>query len=62
MTSQEVLVSKNLAPEYFASGVTILKNKIFQLTWKESIILVYNRETLELIEKVSLEINPMVGI
>ena len=32
----------NLASEYFAEGITILNNKIFQLTWKEKVGFVYD--------------------
>ncbi len=32
----------NLASEYFAEGITILDNKIFQLTWKEKVGFVYD--------------------
>ena len=32
----------NLASEYFAEGITILNNKIFQLTWKEKVGFIYD--------------------
>ena len=32
----------NLASKYFAEGITILNNKIFQLTWKEKVGFVYD--------------------
>ena len=39
--------SINLADNYFAEGITIVNNKIYQLTWREGIGFVYNTETLE---------------
>jgi len=39
--------SINLADNYFAEGITIVNDKIYQLTWKEKIGFVYNTETLE---------------
>ncbi len=38
----EKLKEINLASEYFAEGITILDNKIFQLTWKEKVGFVYD--------------------
>ncbi|WP_282135781.1 glutaminyl-peptide cyclotransferase [Seonamhaeicola maritimus] len=43
----EVLKNIKLADEYFGEGLTILNNKVFQLTWKEGIGFVYDVETLE---------------
>lgn len=31
-----------LAPEYFGEGITILNNKVYQLTWQEHKVLVYD--------------------
>lgn len=39
--------SINLADNYFAEGITIVNDKIYQLTWREGIGFVYNTETLE---------------
>ncbi|MFV0541403.1 MAG: glutaminyl-peptide cyclotransferase [Aestuariibaculum sp.] len=36
-----------LPKEYFGEGLTILNDKLYQLTWKEGVGLVYNIETLE---------------
>ncbi|AJR04335.1 glutaminyl-peptide cyclotransferase [Siansivirga zeaxanthinifaciens] len=43
----EVLKNINLANEYFAEGLTILNNKIYQLTWRENTGFVYDLNTLE---------------
>ena len=36
-----------LSDTYFAEGITIVNNKVYQLTWREKIGFVYNSETLE---------------
>ena len=41
----------NISNKYFAEGLTIMNDKIIQLTWRERIGLVYNLENLELIDK-----------
>ncbi|MBJ7881444.1 glutaminyl-peptide cyclotransferase [Gelidibacter salicanalis] len=43
----EVLKSINLGSQFFGEGLTVLNNKVYQLTWKENIGFVYNAETLE---------------
>ena len=37
----------NLSKELFGEGVTIFKDKIYQLTWKEHKVLVYDANTLQ---------------
>ena len=36
-----------LADQYFGEGLTILNNKIYQLTWRENTGFIYNLETME---------------
>lgn len=43
----EVLVKVNLADKYFGEGLSILNDKIYQLTWNEGEGLIYNVTTLE---------------
>lgn len=43
----EVLAKKEVAKEYFAEGITILNDKIFQLTWTSKEGFIYNLNTLE---------------
>lgn len=43
----EVLKNVNLANEYFGEGLTILNDKIYQLTWKSGTGLVYDVNTFE---------------
>ncbi len=37
----------SLDGQYFAEGLTIVKNKLFQLTWRENMGFIYDLETLE---------------
>lgn len=43
----EVLKKVDLDRTYFGEGITILNNKIYQLTWRENIGFIYNFETME---------------
>lgn len=43
----EVLKNVTLGAQFFGEGLTILNDKIYQLTWKENIGFIYNAETLE---------------
>lgn len=43
----EVQRSISLAPTYFAEGITILNDKIYQLTWKEDVGFIYDVDTFE---------------
>ncbi|CAG9316569.1 unnamed protein product [Blepharisma stoltei] len=44
--------SKPLTSNYFGEGLTDLNSKLYQLTWKESNMMVYDIETFNLIETV----------
>jgi len=46
----KVIKNINLADEYFGEGLTILNNKVYQLTWQESVGFVYNVDTFEKLE------------
>ncbi len=43
----EVLENIKLEDFYFGEGLTIINNKIYQLTWREKIGFIYNLETME---------------
>lgn len=43
----KVLQQVNLPAQYFGEGLTILNNKIYQLTWRENTGFIYNLKTLE---------------
>jgi glutamine cyclotransferase len=45
----KVMKNISLADKYFAEGITIYNDKIFQLTWQEQIGFVYNKNTFQLI-------------
>ena len=47
----EVLKSIQIPAEYFAEGITILNDKIYQLTWKENVGFIYDIETFEKIKE-----------
>jgi glutamine cyclotransferase len=41
--------------EYFGEGIALLKNKIYQLTWKSGIVFVYDRQTFRKIGQMKYE-------
>lgn len=43
----KVLKNVDLAKEYFGEGLTVLNDKVYQLTWKRGTGFVYNANTLE---------------
>ncbi len=43
----EVLRQVDLAPEFFAEGLTLVDDKLIQITWQEHIAFVYDAETFE---------------
>ena len=43
----EVINVVNLSDPYFGEGLTIINNKIYQLTWREKTGFIYNLETME---------------
>ncbi len=47
----EVLQRHKLPDEYFGEGITILGDRIFQLTYRSKTGFVYDKETFELLEK-----------
>ena len=42
LESGEILNSIDLTPEYFGEGITVLDQKIYQLTWRESVGFIYS--------------------
>jgi glutamine cyclotransferase len=49
----EVIQRVNLASEFFGEGVTIVKNEVFQLTWKSGVGFVYDLNDFHLLRKCS---------
>ncbi len=48
METGKVVKKTDIDPKYFAEGMTILKNKIYQLTWQGNVGFIYDLETFEL--------------
>lgn len=46
-----VLQQINLSPELFGEGITVLGDKLYQLTWKAGRGFVYNKDTFELLKE-----------
>ena len=49
-----VIQTKVLAPKYFGEGITILQDKVFQLTWKSGKGFVYDLATFDLIREFNI--------
>jgi glutaminyl-peptide cyclotransferase len=47
-----VLQKHDLAPEYFGEGITILNDKIYQLTWREMTAFEYDIKDLKLLREM----------
>jgi glutamine cyclotransferase len=59
--SMKIINKVNLSDEQFAEGIARVGNKIYQLTWKEDIINVYNADTLEKIEELKMDPQMLEG-
>lgn len=44
---------KSIAPEYFAEGLTEFNHKLYQLTWREGALLVYDARSFKLLKTLS---------
>jgi len=51
--SGKVLQEFTLNKKYFAEGITISKNKIYQLTWQNNIVFIYDLISFKLLNKIS---------
>jgi len=49
----KTLQSLSVPKEYFGEGITVLNNKIYQLTWKENKVFVYDASTFKKINELS---------
>lgn len=45
----------DLGAEYFGEGICILKDKIYQLTWQNRKVFVYDKSTFNLLQTFSIE-------
>lgn len=46
----EILRSKALGRRYFGEGIAVVEDRIYQLTWRENAVFVYDLETFELLD------------
>lgn len=56
LQSGEVTQRQPLGNEYFAEGLELLNNELYQLTWQENQVFVYDAETLEQVRSFRNEI------
>ena len=47
LATGQALQSIKLAPEFFGEGVTVMGNRVYQLTWQERTGFVYDKDTLQ---------------
>ncbi|MCR9293100.1 MAG: glutaminyl-peptide cyclotransferase [bacterium] len=47
LTTGKIASKQNLHPNYFGEGITVFGDRIFQLTWKERVCIVYDKNTLK---------------
>lgn len=48
LKSEKVIQEYKLPPQYFAEGITIIGDNLYQLTYKEHVLFVYDKTTLKL--------------
>ena len=52
---QEISQKIDLDDKYFGEGLTVVNDKIYQLTWKENIVFVYDKNTFTKLDSHHLE-------
>jgi len=52
----------DLEDQFFAEGIAIFRDKIFQITWTSQVGFIYNKETLEVIRKFNYPIKQGWGL
>ena len=45
----------DLSPEYFGEGITVINNKIFQLTWQENTGFIYDANTMKKVKEFTYD-------
>jgi glutamine cyclotransferase len=55
LDSGQVLKKINIAPQYFAEGMTVLNGKVYQLTWQHHVGFIYDYQTLQQTGQFSYE-------
>jgi len=48
----KILLQKNIDTPYFTEGLTIMNDTLYQLTWENNIVFLYNPKDLKLIKKI----------
>ena len=54
LASGQGLQSIKLVPEYFGEGVTVMGNRVYQLTWQERTGFVYDKDTLQPLDPLTI--------
>ncbi len=55
VNSGEVLQAHSLDSVYFAEGLALVDDRLLQLTWRERTLFIYDRESFEVLERLSYE-------
>lgn len=55
LTRGEVLEHRSLSPDLFGEGITIIKDRIFQVTWTSGIAIVYRKSDLVPLERFAYQ-------
>ena len=53
LSTGDVIQIREISAQFFGEGVTICENRLIQLTWQSNIGLVYDKNTLELLQTFS---------
>ena len=51
----EVLQAVGLTEEYFGEGIAVVDDRIYQLTWRNGVCVVFDRETFEVLDTFSYQ-------
>ena len=51
----EVLQMESVDASYFAEGLELVNDRLYQLTWKAGVVLVYDRESFQQIDQLTYE-------
>ena len=52
--SGNIETEKRMDPRVWAEGVTVLGDRVYQLTWRERMLLVYDKDTLKTLEQMRI--------
>ena len=55
LDSGQTLKKVDLAPQYFGEGMTVLNNKVYQVTWQHQIGFIYDYQTFERLGEFNYE-------